>query len=419
MADAGAIRMGRAFVELFADDSKLQKTLRGIQAGASKWGSSLVGVGKDISKVGGIMLAPFLASAKMFADAGSQLNDMSDRTGVAVEALSELQYGAEQSGASMEDLEGGLRKMQNKLADAAGGSKEAQKALNELGLDVQEFGNKTPDEQLALFADKIAEIKDPALKTAYAMDIFGKSGTKLLPMLSGGAKGLKENAAEAKRLGLVWSTQDAKSADALGDAMDKVWATLKGVAYSVGSAVAPMFTVLAEQMATGVAAVSKWMREHKGLIAIAATGSAAILGLGVSLTGVGYALKGFAVVLGPVMSGLKLFGQVGGSVINMAVKLGSVLTTSVVTIGKAMIATIVKSVSAMVSWIASAVSGTAANLSLAASEIAALSPLALLGIALAGVAVALIYVSGVVQKAASTFADAFKAMWGDAKTAMK
>ena len=67
---------------------------------------------------------------------GSDLLDMSQRTGVSVEALSELGFAAEQSGADMETLEAGLRKMQ-KFDRGSGrpARRQAQEALARLGLD--------------------------------------------------------------------------------------------------------------------------------------------------------------------------------------------------------------------------------------------------------------------------------------------
>ena len=52
------------------------------------------------------------AGTAQFAEYGSQLNDMSIRTGIAASTLGELKYAAEQSGASLEDVESGVRKAQ-------------------------------------------------------------------------------------------------------------------------------------------------------------------------------------------------------------------------------------------------------------------------------------------------------------------
>jgi hypothetical protein len=38
------------------------------------------------------------------------------------------------------------------------------------------------DQQIEALADAISRVEDPAQRTAIAMDIFGKSGNKLMPM---------------------------------------------------------------------------------------------------------------------------------------------------------------------------------------------------------------------------------------------
>ena len=54
---------------------------------------------------------------------------MSKRTGISVEALTEVDYVASQTGTTIESFEGGIKKMQKALEEAAGGSAEAREAL--------------------------------------------------------------------------------------------------------------------------------------------------------------------------------------------------------------------------------------------------------------------------------------------------
>lgn len=106
---------------------------------------------------------------------------MSARTGISVESLSELGYAAQQSGTHMETLEGGVRKLQKFLVAAAQGSDSALSVLRDLGLTLADLGRLTPDQQFERIADRIARIPDPALRAATAMELFGKTGTALLP----------------------------------------------------------------------------------------------------------------------------------------------------------------------------------------------------------------------------------------------
>jgi len=126
---SGAIRAGRAFVELFADDSKLVRGLHRAEMKLKAWGQSVRDLGLKMAAVGAAVATPLLGAAKAFASVGDTLVHVSERTGISVEALSELSFAADQCGVDMEGLETGIRKMQRTVFEAAKGSKSAQQAL--------------------------------------------------------------------------------------------------------------------------------------------------------------------------------------------------------------------------------------------------------------------------------------------------
>ena len=81
MALSKGIRAGRAFVELFADDSKLVAGLNRAAARLKAFGASVSAIGMKMATLGGVALAPMLGAAKMFGSAGDDLAKMSQRTG--------------------------------------------------------------------------------------------------------------------------------------------------------------------------------------------------------------------------------------------------------------------------------------------------------------------------------------------------
>ncbi len=104
MSLSSNIKAGAAYIELYTQDNKL---VRGLNRAAKKleaFGSGIRSIGMRIGVLGTAMVTPMLGAAKAFADMGSDLVDMSQRTGISVEALSELGFAAEQSGADLETL---------------------------------------------------------------------------------------------------------------------------------------------------------------------------------------------------------------------------------------------------------------------------------------------------------------------------
>ena len=334
--NAQAIRAGRAFVELFADDTKLVRGLRAAERKLQAFGASVQTVGKSMFGLGSAVVAPILGAVAAFNDAGSQLDDMSQRTGVSVEALSELGYAAQLSGSNLETLEGGVRKMQKFLASAAEGSEGATRSLAHLGLTIADLQGLSPDQQFERLADRISKITDPALRTAAAMEIFGKTGTELLPMMQNGAAGIQAFRKEAQDLGIVMSTEDAQSAAAFGDALDQLWAVLKSGVYAIGGALAPLLTDLVQSTTRIITTIVKWIRENKALIVtvfkiaagVAAAG-AALFALGAMISGVGAAFGVVATVITGIGSVLATLGTIVAALLSPI----GLVTAAVVALG--------------------------------------------------------------------------------------
>jgi hypothetical protein len=309
MADAGAIRAGGAFVEIFTKDGAFQQGMTRVQNRLKVVAAQMKAAGKGMMFVGGGIVAPILAAANAFATLGSEIYDMSQRTGIAAESLSVLRYAAEQTGTDTASLETALKKMQKTIASGAGGSKEAQKALAMLGLTAADLANMTPEQQLGVIADRLMAIKDPAQRTAAAMAIFGKAGTAIIPMLNQGSAGLAAMEARARELGLVMDGQTAEKADRLGDAITDVRLALKMAFIQIGSAVAPILTTIAVSLANAAAAAGKFIQRNQGLINVALKVGAGIFAFGAAVYGIGAALDFGRKTIGVFAQSLQLLGK--------------------------------------------------------------------------------------------------------------
>jgi flagellar biosynthesis GTPase FlhF len=317
MAAASGIRAGAAYVELFVKNNRLVKGLNAAAARLKAFGASITALGARIAGLGVTLALPFLGAAKLFADMGSDILDMSQRTGVAVEALSELRYAAEQSGSGAEDLEKGLRTMSRTIIEAARGSASARRDLARLGLTIADLTGLSPDQQFELIADRLSRIQNPANRAAIAMEIFGRSGANLLPLLSTGAQGIQELRREANGLGLTMSTEDAQAAEAFGDALSSLWRSLKQVVFMVDAALAPTLKQIAEWITRVAANSAAWIDENREVITIIAAVVAGIVGVGAAL-----------MVLGPIISAV-------GTAIGLVTFAVSAATTAVSLLGAA------------------------------------------------------------------------------------
>ena len=98
MPSTKGIRAGRAFVELFADDSRLVRGLRRAEHRIKAFGAKVRNIGAVMTGLSAALAAPFVASVKHFADYGDAVAKMARRTGLSVEALPALRFVASQTG---------------------------------------------------------------------------------------------------------------------------------------------------------------------------------------------------------------------------------------------------------------------------------------------------------------------------------
>jgi hypothetical protein len=119
-------------------------------------------------------------------EAGGALVDLSGQTGVAVDKLMVLQTAFDQAGMSASDVQPVIAKLQKSIAEAATGNDQAIAKFKAMGVAVGDIKGLSADEQLAAVGEAISKIENPAQRSAMAMEIFGKSGAKLLSVFSAG-----------------------------------------------------------------------------------------------------------------------------------------------------------------------------------------------------------------------------------------
>ncbi|MBL0920931.1 MAG: phage tail tape measure protein [Phycisphaerales bacterium] len=314
MAKSNAIRAGRAFVELFADDTALVRGLRRAQQRLSAFGEGARAIGTRLLIGASAVGAAFGAATKVFISSGDALEKMATRTGLSVETLSELKFAAEQSGSDLEVLEKGVRTLQRTLFDAAGGSATAKKSLDALGLSADDLLAMSPEDQFKVIAEAISRVPDAATRAALAMTILGKAGTQLLPLMQDGARGIEALQAEARRLGLTISTETASDAARLGDAIDALKSVLRATVITIGGALAPSLEAIVARTTRIAAAVNAWIARNRELVVTIAkiTVGVAIVGGGLVTLGVMASIA--AVALGGIASAITMAGAALGTI---------------------------------------------------------------------------------------------------------
>lgn len=321
MAKASGIKAGQAYIALGTDNSAFTKGLDAAQKRLKAFGAAVTAIGAAVTAAGAAGLGGMFQAAKAFSDAGDKIDKAAIRTGLSAEAVSELGFAAEQSGASLEDLETGFRRFQQTLGDAAKGEAAAASAIQGIGLSVEGLLALDPEAQLEALADAIATIEDPAMRVEAAMGLLGRGGAQLIPLLEGGSRAMRDLRREARELGLTFTEADAKGAAALNDALNGLNRQFKALWHWIGSAIAPVMTEAIRLIQPIVGAVVEWVRANKPLIATIGLWSGVIAAAGVAITAVGIGIVALGAVLGGIATILSAVGTMVAGIVAAVTKL--------------------------------------------------------------------------------------------------
>lgn len=202
--------------------------------------------------VGAAVVAAGTALAVMVKQSINSMDDLTklaQSVGTTTEELSALTYAADLSGVSQDNLGTALTRLTKNASDAAQGIGEAQKGFNALGISVKDAeGNlKSSDQLLQEVAGKFAQFEDGANKTALAVNLFGKSGADLIPLLNAGAEGIQDMKDEAEELGLTFDQKTGKAAEAFNDNLTRLDAVKKGLFNRIAAQLLPSLVSLTDR----------------------------------------------------------------------------------------------------------------------------------------------------------------------------
>lgn len=181
------------------------------------------------SLTGGAVIAGFRALVGAIDD----LDEAAQGIGIAATSLANLRQGALEAGVNAEQLDSALTRLNVRVSEAADGNEEAARLFRALGVAVKDAsGEARPaDQVLRDLAGRFSSLQDGTDKARLAVELFGRSGAKLIPFLNQGADGLERFS------GLTNDTvREAARLQAEVDKLSASWGRLK---FQIAGAVIP------------------------------------------------------------------------------------------------------------------------------------------------------------------------------------
>lgn len=158
---------------------RVEKALRGLDSTGKNINDSfaksfLTGL------AGGVSIAGITSLIKESVNAADALNDMADRSGIAIEKLAGLEYAAKVGDTTLGAIVASSNKLSINIAKNADD-------FAKLGITA-----KDPVEAFKQFADVFSKIEDPQQRAALGAAALGKSYAEMAPLLMMGANGVQE-----------------------------------------------------------------------------------------------------------------------------------------------------------------------------------------------------------------------------------
>lgn len=138
--------------------------------------------------------------------------------GLSAQGYQELAFASRRSGIEVGALNVALRTMSQRMVSSG-------TYANKLGISFDHLKGLSPEKQLAEVGKAIATIKDPAERTAVAVDMFGRHGARIAQM----AGDFESLAAEAHNLGVIMNDGALKTAEQFNDMMGDIKARMQAV----------------------------------------------------------------------------------------------------------------------------------------------------------------------------------------------
>lgn len=263
-----ATEAGAAVSEM---STKLTSMLESPMGAMKQFGTAmLTDVVGSITEMGlgvaaGLVAIPLLGAAlvKLGLDAkeaGSELNDLADKTGLSVPALDHLGHAVEVAGGTLSQATNALTMFEQRMA---AGSDQFVQGLGRMGLSVQDFQNTNPDKWLGLIADGMSKIEDPTKRAAVAAEIGGRSFKEMIPVLMNLRKA-EEMTADIQ----PWTEEQAKAANDFEMEIKSLVIHLENYAMVIGRFVLPAMKALFELFTDIVIPAAAWTLNLVGVTPI-------------------------------------------------------------------------------------------------------------------------------------------------------
>jgi len=322
MPSAQGIRAGKAFVELFTDDSRLVRGLKAAQRRLKNFGASVRAIGVKMLAAGSLVAGPLALTVKAASDMEETMNKFNVVFGANAKVVK--RWGdtfAAQVGRSKQQIAGFMAGTQDLLVPIGfepGAATQMSKQLTGLAVDLASFNNMAD-------VDVLRDLHAALTGSGEVMKKYGVLVSEAAVKQELLGKGIDpKNATEQQKVMARWAIILRGTTAAQGDAirsagsfanqMKALRAKLSDAAVEIGSALLPVVTPLVTKIAEAVKLAADWIKRNQGLVVTLFKIGAAVAAAGIALVLLGTAVSGLASVFGALSAVVTAVGTAIGLV---------------------------------------------------------------------------------------------------------
>lgn len=214
---------------------------------------------EELSQTFGIFAKNIVESNKVSKDAVLKQKDLNQRIREAKLDIQELVKQKKEDGDKSGQLALKIRGLGIDIQKYRKAIDETISPLKKLGIETKDTqGKQLPFSKiLNNVADRFKNMPDGIDKTAASLELFGRSGKDLIPLLNQGSDGLEQLAKKADELGITLTPENLDKVNRYIKAQKDLQDSTMALKMRIGEEAIPMFTLLSEKTNSAVESLLK------------------------------------------------------------------------------------------------------------------------------------------------------------------
>jgi len=318
-----AIRAGKAFVEISAQDKGIQATIDKLKKKFTTFGAGVRNIGLGIAAVGVAALSPLVGAADTLIDLG-KIQDVADAFGITGKAASGLFGLLEAAGGEFKENLEGIIQFSGTMEKAFQGIGQGAELFDGLNIKAEELKGLAVDEQFYRVLGAIRQLPQPLQESKLAL-LGGtdsmKQWQKLLTMSEADARALAEE--------LSISNEELRQASDTARKYERTTLMIRRGWQEIVLALAPAIEQILTAIMPVIQGIMKFIANNHQLVVTLAgvavglvVAGLAIAALGVGIMAVGGIITAVTTTIGGISAALVFLATPVGAVIAVVVLLG-------------------------------------------------------------------------------------------------